>query len=168
MTTTSALSSSPAVPSRTARATAQDLGAFVTASPSAFHAVQETARRLREAGFTPLQETDHWSAQDVTGDRYVIRDGSIIAWSTPGGADATTAWRIVGSHTDSPALKLKPNPELRHEELSQVGVEIYGGPLLNSWLDRELRLAGLLTLTGGRRRSEERRVGEERRARSGV
>src|SRR5699024_7584957 len=104
--------------------------------PSAFHAVQETARRLREAGFTPLQETDHWSAQDVTGDRYVIRDGSIIAWSTPGGADATTAWRIVGSHTDSPALKLKPNPELRHEELSQVGVEIYGGPLLNSWLDR--------------------------------
>ena len=151
MTTTSALSSSPAVPSRTARATAQDLGAFVTASPSAFHAVQETARRLREAGFTPLQETDHWSAQDVTGDRYVIRDGSIIAWSTPGGADATTAWRIVGSHTDSPALKLKPNPELRHEELSQVGVEIYGGPLLNSWLDRELRLAGLLTLTGGRR-----------------
>src|SRR5690625_6254010 len=69
MTTTSALSSSPAVPSRTARATAQDLGAFVTASPSAFHAVQETARRLREAGFTPLQETDHWSAQDVTGDR---------------------------------------------------------------------------------------------------
>src|SRR5690625_5384459 len=82
MTTTSALSSSPAVPSRTARATAQDLGAFVTASPSAFHAVQETARRLREAGFTPLQETDHWSAQDVTGDRYVIRDGSIIAWST--------------------------------------------------------------------------------------
>src|SRR5699024_2734440 len=63
---------------------------------------------------------------------------------------ATTAWRIVGSHTDSPALKLKPNPELRHEELSQVGVEIYGGPLLNSWLDRERRLAGLLTLTGGR------------------
>src|SRR5690625_6028855 len=97
MTTTSTLSSSPAVPSRTARATAQDLGAFVTASPSAFHAVQETARRLREAGFTPLQETDHWSAQDVTGDRYVLRGGSIIAWSAPGCADATTAWRIVGS-----------------------------------------------------------------------
>src|SRR5690625_3684194 len=151
MTTTSALSSSPAVPSRTARATAQDLGAFVTASPSAFHAVQETARRLREAGFTPLQETDHWSAQDVTGDRYVIRDGSIIAWSTPGGADATTAWRIVGSHTDSPALKLKPNPELGRENLSQAGVEVYGGPLLTSCLDRELRLAGLLTLRDGRR-----------------
>ena len=151
MTPTPALPSSPVAPSRTARATAQDLGAFVTASPSAFHAVQETARRLREAGFTPLQESDHWSGQDVAGDRYVIRDGSIIAWSTPAGADAGTAWRIVGSHTDSPALKLKPNPELDREELSQVGVEIYGGPLLNSWLDRELRLAGLLTLTGGRR-----------------
>src|SRR5699024_1647102 len=63
----------------------------------------------------------------------------------------STPWRIVGSHTDSPALKLKPNPELGRENLSQAGVEVYGGPLLNSWLDRELRLAGLLTLRDGRR-----------------
>ena len=140
-----------AAPSSRARATSLDLGEFVSASPSSFHAVQEAVRRLRAAGFSPVQETAHWTAQDVSGARYVIRDGSLIAWIAPEGADAGTPWRIVGSHTDSPALKLKPNPELGRENLSQVGVEVYGGPLLNSWLDRELRLAGLLTLRDGRR-----------------
>ncbi|ATG51012.1 M18 family aminopeptidase [Brachybacterium vulturis] len=142
---------SAAAPSSLARATTLDLGEFVSASPSSFHAVQEAARRLRAAGFSPLPESAHWAAPDVAGSRYVIRDGSLIAWVAPEPADATTPWRIVGSHTDSPALKLKPNPELGRENLSQVGVEVYGGPLLNSWLDRELRLAGLLTLRDGRR-----------------
>src|SRR5699024_7659791 len=118
-------------------------------SPSSFHAVRESARRLEQAGFTALEETAPWAPADVAGDRYVIRDGSLIAWSAPAGADATTGWRIVGSHTDSPGLKLKPNPELGAEGLAQVGVEIYGGPLLNSWLDRELRLAGRLALADG-------------------
>ena len=140
-----------AAPSSRARATSLDLGEFVSASPSSFHAVQEAARRLRAAGFSPVQESAPWSAQDVSGARYVIRDGALIAWVAPEGADPSTPWRIVGSHTDSPALKLKPNPELGRENLSQAGVEVYGGPLLNSWLDRELRLAGLLTLRDGRR-----------------
>ena len=140
-----------AAPSSRARATSLDLGEFVSASPSSFHAVQESARRLRAAGFSPVQESAPWSAQDVSGARYVIRDGALIAWVAPEGADPSTPWRIVGSHTDSPALKLKPNPELGRENLSQAGVEVYGGPLLNSWLDRELRLAGLLTLRDGRR-----------------
>lgn len=140
---------SAAAPSPRARATALDLGEFVSASPSSFHAVRETARRLQEAGFTELAETAPWEAAEVTGDRYVIRDGSLIAWSTPDGVDVDTPWRIVGSHTDSPALKLKPNPQLGAEGLAQVGVEIYGGPLLNSWLDRELRLAGRLALADG-------------------
>ncbi|MGO1225719.1 M18 family aminopeptidase [Brachybacterium sp. AOP42-C2-15] len=142
---------SAAAPSSRARATTLDLGEFVSASPTSFHTVQEAARRLRAAGFSPLQESEHWSTADVAESRYVIRDGSLIAWVTPEQADETTPWRIVGSHTDSPALKLKPNPELGRENLSQVGVEVYGGPLLNSWLDRELRLAGLLTLRDGRR-----------------
>ncbi|MCT1775962.1 M18 family aminopeptidase [Brachybacterium sp. p3-SID957] len=136
-------------PSPEARETALDLGAFVTASLSSFHAAQETARRLETAGFTALLEADDWGAEDVTGDRYVVRDGAIIAWSAPEGAGAKSSWRIIGSHTDSPALKLKPNPQLGGEGLSQVGVEIYGGPLLNSWLDRELRLAGQLALRDG-------------------
>ena len=140
---------SAAAPSPRARATALDLGEFVSASPSSFHAVAETARRLEEAGFTELDETAPWEAADVAGDRYVLRDGSLIAWSAPEGADPASTWRIVGSHTDSPALKVKPDPRFGAEGLSQVGVEIYGGPLLNSWLDRELRLAGRLALADG-------------------
>ncbi|MGP9538463.1 M18 family aminopeptidase [Brachybacterium sp. AOP43-C2-M15] len=140
---------SPA-PSAEARATALDLGDFVTASPSSFHAAAEAARRLEAAGFRPLVETADWSAEDVSGDRYVVRDGSIIAWSAPDGADTGSPWRIVGSHTDSPALKLKPTPRYGGGEgIAQVGVEVYGGPLLNSWLDRELRLAGRLSLWDG-------------------
>ena len=141
--------SSPAAPSPRARAHALDLGAFVTASPSSFHAAHEAARRLEAAGFTALQETAAWDAAAVAGDRFVLRDGSLIAWSAPEGADIASPFRIVGSHTDSPALKLKPNPQLGAEDLSQVGVEIYGGPLLNSWLDRELRMAGRLALADG-------------------
>lgn len=139
--------STPARPSPAARAAAEDLGAFVAASPSSFHACAEAARRLEDAGFTRLEEDADWP--EVHGDRYVIRDGAIIAWSAPPQAGAATPWRIVGSHTDSPALKLKPNPQLGAEGFSQVGVEVYGGPLLNSWLDRELRLAGRLALRGG-------------------
>ncbi|GAP77677.1 MULTISPECIES: M18 family aminopeptidase [Brachybacterium] len=140
---------SAASPSPRARAAALDLGAFVTASPSSFHAAREAARRLAAAGFTELVETAPWTAGDVAGDRFVLRDGSLIAWSAPEGADAATPFRIVGSHTDSPALKVKPDPRFGAEGLSQVGVEIYGGPLLNSWLDRELRLAGRLALADG-------------------
>src|SRR5690606_34773935 len=123
--------------------------AFVIASPSSFHAAREAARRLAAAGFTELVETAPWTAEDVAGDRFVLRDGSPLAWTAPQGAAPTPPSRIVGSHTGSPALKVKPDPRFGAEGLSQVGVEIYGGPLLNSWLDRELRLAGRLALADG-------------------
>lgn len=141
--------SSPFAPTAAAREAAEDLASLVTASPSSFHAAAEVARRLRAAGFAELAEAEAWGAQDVRGDRFVVRDGAIIAWSAPQSADAATAFRIVGSHTDSPALKLKPNPQLASEGFAQAGVEIYGGMLLNSWLDRELRLAGVLALRDG-------------------
>ena len=140
---------SAASPSPRARAAPLDLGAVVTATPTRFPAPPSAARRLAPAGFTELVETAPWTAGDVAGDRFVLRDGSLIAWSAPEGADAATPFRIVGSHTDSPALKVKPDPRFGAEGLSQVGVEIYGGPLLNSWLDRELRLAGRLALADG-------------------
>ncbi len=143
------MSSHPAAPTAAEREAALDLAALVTASPSSFHAVQEVARRLEEAGFTALDENAAWSAKDVRGQRFVVRDGAIIAWVAAGKASASTPWRIVGSHTDSPALKLKPNPQLHAEGMTQAAVEIYGGPLLNSWLDRELRLAGRLALRDG-------------------
>ena len=74
---------SAASPSPRARAAALDLGAFVTASPSSFHAAREAARRLSAAGFTELVETAPWTAGDVAGDRYLLLYGSLIAWYDP-------------------------------------------------------------------------------------
>ncbi|MBK4346911.1 M18 family aminopeptidase [Lacisediminihabitans changchengi] len=124
-----------------------DLAAFVAASPSSFHAVAEAASRLDAAGFTEMAETDDWGSG--TGKHYVLRDGAIIAWSAPASAVAPTPFRIVGTHTDSPGFKLKPKPSTSAFGWQQAGVEIYGGPLYNSWLDRELEFAGRLVFADG-------------------
>ncbi|MHA7146222.1 M18 family aminopeptidase [Arthrobacter sp. TmT3-37] len=125
----------------------QDLGAYVAASPSSFHAVAEAGRRLAAAGFRRQTEQDAW--EGGAGRFYVIRDGALIAWSVPDDAGPTTPFSILGAHTDSPSFKLKPKPTTGRHGWLQAGVEVYGGPLLNSWLDRELALAGRLTLHDG-------------------
>jgi len=86
----------------------QDLGAYVSASPSSFHAVHEAGRRLDGAGFTSLDELQPWDGG--AGKFYVIRDGALIAWVTPENAGPTTGFNILGAHTDSPSFKLKPKP----------------------------------------------------------
>lgn len=136
-----------------ATAHADDLGAYVMESPSSFHAAHAAARRLEAAGFTRLHETDSWEPADSRGRRYVIRDGALIAWVTPErvapigfGDGVGTGFRILGAHTDSPSFNLKPRPSTGTHTWWQAGVEVYGGPLLNSWLDRELRMAGRLTV----------------------
>jgi aspartyl aminopeptidase len=125
----------------------RDLGDYVSASPSSFHAAHEGARRLAEAGFTGLDELQPWDA--TAGKFYVIRDSALIAWVTPEGAGPTTGFNILGAHTDSPSFKLKPKPTTGRFGWLQAGVEVYGGPLLNSWLDRELQLAGRLVMLDG-------------------
>ncbi|WP_203582101.1 M18 family aminopeptidase [Microbacterium hibisci] len=131
-----------------ALAHAEDLAAFVAASPSSFHAAAEVADRLERAGFARLDEADAWPAPE--GGRYVVvRDGAAIAWVVPPSATAATGVRIFGAHSDSPGFKLKPRPTTGRLGWLQAGVEVYGGPLLNSWLDRELRLAGRLVLEDG-------------------
>lgn len=125
----------------------RDLGDYVKASPSSFHAAHEGARRLTEAGFTGLDELQPWEA--AAGKFYVVRDGALIAWVTPGDAGPTTGFNILGAHTDSPSFKLKPKPTTGRFGWLQAGVEVYGGPLLNSWLDRELQLAGRLVMLDG-------------------
>ena len=132
-----------------ALAHAEDLADFVAASPSSYHAAAEVARRLEDAEFVRLQEEDAWPAP--AGGRYVVvRDGATIAWTVPADATATTPVQIFGAHTDSPGFKLKPQPTTGSRGWLQAAVEVYGGPLLNSWLDRELRLAGRLALADGR------------------
>ncbi len=131
-----------------ALAHADDLADFVAASPSSFHAAAEVARRLVDAGFSALDERDEWPAQ--RGGRFVVvRDGAVIAWVVPAAAGPLTPVHVLGAHSDSPALKLKPRPTTGAHGWLQAGVELYGGPLLNSWLDRELRLAGRLVLDDG-------------------
>ena len=125
----------------------RDLGAYVSASPSSFHAVHEAARRLDEAGFTGLDELEPW--EGGAGSFYIVRDGALIAWVVPEGAGPTTGFNILGAHTDSPSFKLKPKPTTGAHGWLQAGVEVYGGPLLNSWLDRELQLAGRLVMLDG-------------------
>jgi aspartyl aminopeptidase len=141
------------VPSTTAsaagaRAHADDLADFVAASPSSFHAAAEVGRRLQDAGFARLDESAAWPTA-AGGRFFVIRDGAAIAWAVPTRATASTGVRIFGAHSDSPGFKLKPKPTTGRLGWLQAGVEIYGGPLLNSWLDRELRLAGRLVLDDG-------------------
>ena len=124
-----------------------DLAAFVEASPSSYHAVAEAARRLTAASFTELAEVDEWPTG--VGRFFVIRDGAIVAWITPPSAGPTTPFRIVGAHSDSPGFVLKPRPVTVSHGWLQAGVEVYGGPLLNSWLDRELEFAGRLVFEDG-------------------
>ncbi|MDH6225953.1 M18 family aminopeptidase [Streptomyces sp. MJP52] len=134
-------------PTRFDRGHTDDLMSYLAASPSPYHAVANAAEKLRQAGFRPLSETDSWDAE--AGGRYVIRGGALIAWYVPEGAAPHTPFRIVGAHTDSPNLRVKPLPDSGAHGWRQVAVEIYGGPLLNSWLDRDLGLAGRLTLRDG-------------------
>ncbi|MFJ3584586.1 M18 family aminopeptidase [Streptomyces sp. NPDC090127] len=124
-----------------------DLMTFLAASPSPYHAVANAAERLEKSGFRQVEETAAWDG--TTGGKYVIRGGALIAWYVPEGASPHTPYRIVGAHTDSPNLRVKPQPDMGARGWRQVSVEIYGGTLLNTWLDRDLGLAGRLTLRDG-------------------
>jgi len=123
-----------------AKATARELLRFIDASPTPFHAVEEGARRLAAAGFTELSELDAWS--NGPGGFFVKRSGSLIAWRLAPDTPATRGFRVLGAHTDSPNLRIKPRPDTGRAGFRQLGVEVYGGVLLNSWLDRDLGLSG--------------------------
>lgn len=127
---------------------ARDLCAFIDASPSPFHAVDSAAARLDGAGFSELDERERWD-NGGRGKHYIVRDGSLVAWAAPEGLDAGTPWRLIGAHTDSPNLRIKPRPDTGRAGVRQLAVEVYGGPLLNSWLDRDLGLSGRVALRGG-------------------
>lgn len=126
---------------------ARDLASFLTASPSPYHAVAEAVRRLTAAGFVEQPEDGPWV--EGAGGRYLVRDGTILAWWQPE-LPGERPLRIFAAHTDSPGFKVKPHPDVGTAGWRQVGVEVYGGALWNSWLDRDLGLAGRLALYDGR------------------
>lgn len=111
---------------------------FIAQSPSAFHAAAAVADRLEAEGFsrsTLLDDDAH-----APGGHLYVRDGAVVAWWVP--EKARPRFRVVGSHTDSPGLMAKPDPDVVREGLRQVAVEVYGGPILASWFDRDLTFAG--------------------------
>ena len=123
----------------------QQLLQFLQASPTAFHATQTLTELLLANGFEPLAELDAWNLQ--AGKRYVVtrNDSSIIAFVYGKKPLLETGIRMLGAHTDSPCLKVKPLPELNRKGYFQLGVEVYGGVLLAPWFDRDLSLAGRVT-----------------------
>ncbi|HJV93952.1 MAG TPA: M18 family aminopeptidase [Azonexus sp.] len=121
---------------------ARDLLEFIDASPSPWHAVETCASRLQAAGFSRLEESERWTL--AAGSRhYVVRGGSsIIAFIVGSRPAPDTGLRLIGAHTDSPGLRLKPKPAEDASGMIRLGVEVYGGPLLASFSDRDLALAG--------------------------
>ena len=121
------------------------LMAFLDESPSPFHAVTAMQRALQEHGFNDLDPGAPWSI----GDRdkaLVIRNGSsLIAFRMGSAPLIESGVRMIGAHTDSPCLRIKPTPDVRRSGFHQLGVEIYGGVLLAPWFDRDLSIAGRVT-----------------------
>lgn len=128
---------------RSADAVCADLASYIDASPSPYHAVESSAARLASFGFVELDEREAW--RDVERG-FVRRGGGLIAWAAPDDVTPSTPLRVVGAHTDSPNLRLKPRPDAGSVGIAKLGVEVYGGVLLNSWLDRDLGLSGRVAL----------------------
>ena len=126
----------------TTRAQASDLLDFIDASPSPWHAAQTCESRLTAAGFSQLHEHERWTLK-AGGRHYVVRGGaSIIAFIVGHRPAAETGLRLIGAHTDSPGLRLKPKPAEDAAGMVRLGVEVYGGPILATFADRDLSLAG--------------------------
>ncbi len=120
----------------------QRLTDFLDQSPTPFHAVAAMSRKLTESGFEQLSDSQSWDLEE--GGRYFVtrNDSAIIAFTKGRGSLFNDGIRVAGAHTDSPCLKLKPTPSIHKKGYVQLGVEVYGGALLNPWFDRDLSLAG--------------------------
>ena len=127
------------------RAHAQDLLNFIDASPSPWHAVHTITQRLQAQGFVPLQEKLRWKLQSGKG-YFVVRGGSLIAFRIGQQPLPETGIRMIGAHTDSPGLRLKTNAAHACDGIVRLGVEIYGAPILATFTDRDLSLAGRINV----------------------
>src|SRR5450432_2447820 len=129
---------------------ASDLASFLDVSTTPYHAVVEVARRLTGAGFRAFREQEVWQIEPGTRGFVVRAGGSIIAFQVGSKAPAEAGFVLVGAHTDSPNLRLKPQPDVSSVGYRQLAVEVYGGVLLSTWLDRDLSIAGRVVLADGK------------------
>ena len=124
----------------------QSLLELIDKSPTPFHAVEEFKHQLKNGGYVELMEQDSWDLSPG-GKYFVIRNGSsLIAFCVGSIMPDESGFKIIGAHTDSPNLRLKPNPSYVKNGYIQLGVEVYGGALLTTWTDRDLSLAGRVVL----------------------
>lgn len=128
---------------------ALELVDFLYDSPSACHGVKATQKILNENGFIEIKETDKWDLQPK-GKYYVIKnDSALIAFEIGTGDIEETGLRLIGAHTDVPGFRIKPNPQMISEgKYVKLNTEVYGGPILHTWFDRPLSMAGKVSLKG--------------------
>lgn len=129
---------------------ASDLAAFLDAANTPYHAVAEIARRLTAAGFRAFRESDAWQLEPGTRGFVVRAGGSIVAFELGSKPPADAGFVMMGAHSDSPNLRLKPVPDLTSVGYRQLSVEVYGGVLLSTWMDRDLSVAGRVVFADGR------------------
>jgi len=122
----------------------QDLLNFVHASPTPFHLVQQTQNRLKAAGFSQLSEREAWKGKVKAGGKYYYSRNlsTVVAFTVGEKYQPGNEFKVIGAHSDSPVLKVKPNSSKSAHGYLQVGVECYGGGLWHTWFDRDLTLAG--------------------------
>jgi aspartyl aminopeptidase len=127
-----------------------DLLTFIDASPTPYHAVEQLCARLEAQGFSSLDEADAWALAPGA-KRYVVRgQGSLLAFEVGEAPPTEEGFRLLGAHTDSPVLRLKPCADRTQLGYRQLAVETYGGLLLHTWLDRDLSLAGRVFYDDGK------------------
>lgn len=128
--------------------TIRELHQMLLASSSPYHCIKESSRRLLEAGFEPLVLGSPW--QIIPGHSYYVTvyDSTLAAFTVSETLEETPFLRIAASHTDWPCLKIKPSPEVTSGRYGKLNVEVYGGPILSTWLDRPLSMAGKICLKG--------------------
>ena len=127
----------------------QSLAEFLDESPCNFLATQSIAKRLEAAGYQRLSQRDKWAVKP--GDRFYVtkNDSAIFAFNIGKNAIADDGFRIITAHTDSPGFRIKPHAEITGEGgVVKLNTEVYGGPILYTWFDRPLSVAGRVLLRG--------------------
>lgn len=117
---------------------------FIQESPTSFHCSDTISKTFVNEGFIQLHENEFWELQPNTNYFTCRNNGALIAFNPGNNAEKATpeGLHIIGCHTDSPSLKVKPNPDILERNFHSLGIEVYGGPILSTWFDRNLSLAG--------------------------
>ncbi|ERK54135.1 M18 family aminopeptidase [Leptotrichia wadei] len=127
---------------------AREVIEFIDESPSTYHVVKNCSDILDENGFERIMPREKWEIKK--GGKYFLKKSSstIIAFTVGEDFDVKNGFKIFGAHTDSPCFRIKPNPEIITENVVRLNTEVYGGPILSTWFDRPLSIAGRVIVKG--------------------